>query len=609
MSDPIVHITNGIPDSGTGNITTLGAVVAALPAALGTGGGLKVDGSGTALPVSGTVTVNGTVTANGTMNIGNTPNSVAIKVDGSGVTQPVSMTSTAITGTVAVAQSGVWNDRIVGNAGAILDFAGQNAAAPANSLLVGAEFNTTPTTITSGNASPLQIDSSGNLLVNIKAGASSGAVAQGSTTSGQTGGLNQGAVTTSAPTYTNGQTSPLSLDTSGNLRVNVTNANTDGQKASSGSAPVTLASDQTFSGQNQATPTNQIAVGGQFNTTPTTITSGNVSPLQIDSAGNLLVNIKAGSSSGTVAQGSTTSGQSGNFVLGAVTTSAPSYTTAQTSPLSLDTAGNLRVNVVTGGTSGVVAQGSTTSGQTGMMVQAAVTTSAPSYTTAQTSPLSADTAGNLRTLANQGGSWSVSAVQSGNWPVRMQGNGGATMDFAGQNASAPANSLLIGGEFNTTPTTITSGNASPLQLDNAGNLLTNIKVIPALVAGTASIGTIQTGVTATANGSTASRINAANTTNATNLKASAGQLYTIDVFNVAAYNVFLKLYNKASSPTVGSDTPIMTIPIQAGGGFSKTWPMGLPFSTGISYAITKLQADSDTTVVAAGDVTGNTLWI
>lgn len=116
-------------------------------------------------------------------------------------------------------------------------------------------------------------------------------------------------------------------------------------------------------------------------------------------------------------------------------------------------------------------------------------------------------------------------------------------------------------------------------------------------------------VSATANGGTTSRINAAATTNATSLKASAGQIYTIDVFNAAAYNVFLKLYNKASAPTVGTDTPVMTIPIQAGGGFAKTWPMGLPFSTGIAYAITKLQADSDTTVVVAGDLTGNTLWI
>jgi hypothetical protein len=43
--------------------------------------------------------------------------------------------------------------------------------------------------------------------------------AQGSTTSGQNGVLAQGAVTTAAPTYTTGQTNPLSLNTSGGLRV------------------------------------------------------------------------------------------------------------------------------------------------------------------------------------------------------------------------------------------------------------------------------------------------------------------------------------------------------------------------------------------------------
>lgn len=52
-------------------------------------------------------------------------------------------------------------------------------------------------------------------------GGGGGGVAQGSTTSGQTGTLIQGAVTTAAPTYVNGQTSPFSLDTAGNLRVNL----------------------------------------------------------------------------------------------------------------------------------------------------------------------------------------------------------------------------------------------------------------------------------------------------------------------------------------------------------------------------------------------------
>jgi hypothetical protein len=49
--------------------------------------------------------------------------------------------------------------------------------------------------------------------------ADSDALAQGSTTSGQLGSLIQGAVTTAAPAYTTGQTSPLSLTTTGLLRV------------------------------------------------------------------------------------------------------------------------------------------------------------------------------------------------------------------------------------------------------------------------------------------------------------------------------------------------------------------------------------------------------
>lgn len=62
-----------------------------------------------------------------------------------------------------------------------------------------------------------------------KLGGGSGAtiasdVAQGSTTSGQTGGLVQGAVTTAAPSYTTDKTNPLSLKTNGDLRVADTDA-------------------------------------------------------------------------------------------------------------------------------------------------------------------------------------------------------------------------------------------------------------------------------------------------------------------------------------------------------------------------------------------------
>lgn len=51
------------------------------------------------------------------------------------------------------------------------------------------------------------------------------------------------------------------------------------------------------------------------------------------------------STKGSLAIASTTSGQTGNLTMGAVTTAAPSYTTAQTDPLSLTTAGALRMDL------------------------------------------------------------------------------------------------------------------------------------------------------------------------------------------------------------------------------------------------------------------------
>lgn len=116
-------------------------------------------------------------------------------------------------------------------------------------------------------------------------------------------------------------------------------------------------------------------------------------------------------------------------------------------------------------------------------------------------------------------------------------------------------------------------------------------------------------VQAIANGQTSSRVVAAASTNATSLKGSAGNVYQMDVFNVAAYDVFFKFYNKATAPTVGSDTPTWTIPIKAGTGYSVRFPYGKSFATGVAYAMTKLQADSDTTVLVAGDVTGTIDWI
>lgn len=119
-------------------------------------------------------------------------------------------------GTVAATQSGNWTSRVVGNAGATLDFAIGGAAAPTNALAVGGEFLTTLPTLGNGQSSGLMLDNKGELIIS----PSTITIAQGAATSGQTGSLVMGAATTGAPTDTTGNSYPLSLDTSGNLRIN-----------------------------------------------------------------------------------------------------------------------------------------------------------------------------------------------------------------------------------------------------------------------------------------------------------------------------------------------------------------------------------------------------
>lgn len=110
-------------------------------------------------------------------------------------------------------------------------------------------------------------------------------------------------------------------------------------------------------------------------------------------------------------------------------------------------------------------------------------------------------------------------------------------------------------------------------------------------------------------GLTPYKLNSAATTNATSLKASAGVVGMCVVTNINAAVRYLKLFNKASAPTVGTDVPVQvyTIPgSTTGGGVAVPLPPhGLAFSTGIAFAITAGAADSDTTAVALNEIIVN----
>jgi hypothetical protein len=107
------------------------------------------------------------------------------------------------------------------------------------------------------------------------------------------------------------------------------------------------------------------------------------------------------------------------------------------------------------------------------------------------------------------------------------------------------------------------------------------------------------------NGTTPYKLISLATTNANVVKASPGNLYSIVAIGLTSTVRYLKLYNTATSPIVGTNVPVMTIPIPAntqGAGISIPFSMGVNFPLGISLAITATAADNGSTAVGAGDV-------
>ena len=197
-------------------------------------------------------------------------------------------------------------------------------------------------------------------------------------------------------TFSTYGSTPTGYALSGN--VYVTNTNANGSATSANSSPVVIASDQTAAGsKNAGTAAAQSWLAGAvYNSSPLTLSNTNQASLQADANGYLKVNVAAGGASGGTSSsfGSAFPGtgtaigltNGTNMVAWSATTNYGTAPSAIAVPA---------VNAYVTGALGL-AQGSTTSGQTGSMIMGAVTTSAPSYTTAQTAYASLDTSGNLR---------------------------------------------------------------------------------------------------------------------------------------------------------------------------------------------------------------------
>lgn len=147
--------------------------------------------------------------------------------------------------------------------------------------------------------------------------------------------------------------------------------------------------------------------------------------------------------------------QDGTGKLQAVSSSNPVPTSVASLPLpsgastsALQTTGNTSLSTIA---SSILSQGSTTSGQSGPLAQGAVTTAAPTYTTGQTSPLSLTTGGALRVDASsstQPVSGTVTANQGGApWSQNITQVGGSSVTL-GQKTSANSIPVVIGSDNN-----------------------------------------------------------------------------------------------------------------------------------------------------------------
>lgn len=505
---------------------------------------------------------------------------------------PIVVTGTpavTISGTPAVTVSGL--QTVAGNIAS-------GVADSGNPVKVGGVYNSSPITVSTGQRADLQTDVNGYLKVNIAAGAAAGG------TSSSVGSADPSVAT--AAGFSDGT----------NLRLaRVFDADTGGgtqyiqgvqlrASGSGGSTEIGVAAAPLVIGGAAAAASaqsgNPVPIGGVYVTTPPTYTNGQMGIAQLDASGNLKVNVQVGGGTG---------GTSSSFAAAVPGTgTAVGFSDGTNMQLArvfdLDTGGGT-----------IYAQG------------VSIRLSGSGATT-------------------EGGSTSA--------PLAMQGN-------VASGAADSANPVKVGGVYNSSAPTLTNGNRGDLQLDANGNLKVNLTVgglagfqdnaafTPNTTQGLAIMAEVDdTGTTAVSEnnagalrmtaqrslhvaardssgadatdtsaaaikvvpsasingGATPGKLISAASNNATSVKGSAGTVYYIHATNNHATNwAYLKLYNKASAPTVGSDTPVQVFGIPPATGFNvPLGPNGAKFTTGIALAIVQGIADSDNTSTAANQV-------
>jgi hypothetical protein len=292
-------------------------------------------------------------------------------------------------------------------------------------------------------------------------------------------GLSGGAVTTVIPTYTSGNLGALSLTTDGYLRV--FNYSSTGSTVTQGTSPWVTNVSQ-FGGSNVVTGTGtggagipRITVSSDSSIIATQNTAANLNATVVQgTASNLNATIV-----GTGTDNTANSTAKLPVIAAVANTSAPSWSTGNMVPLSVDTSGNLRITGSISATNPSVSTVIATPPSSATYIGARANTAAPTWTDGYMVPLSVDTSGALRITG------SISATNP---------------SVSTTNSSPPASATYIGGSVTTSPPVYTSGRMNALSLTTDGYLRTQAAVIQKVVASTSNNTTTPLGAGATFTG-------------------------------------------------------------------------------------------------------------
>lgn len=297
--------------------------------------------------------------------------------------------------------------------------------------------------------------------------------------------------------------------------------------------------------------------------------------------------------------GQATSANSAPVVIASNQTPIPitgNQTAASTGTWTSATAVNTAVTIATINLNTVTVTMSNTSSMTGGVLTFEV--SPDSGTTwfpiamARIDSFTVETTYTLSTVANR--AWTTSIDAFTNFRVRLSttisGTGTAT--------------VLVAAQLFAIEPIITVGQsvAASLQVTPVQTTAASLQTTATLAASTNLVGKVNL-TTQTTGGATSFTLISAASTNSTLVKASTGVLYMVVATNNSATVAFLKMYNKATAPTVGTDVPVLTFMVPANGGIMVPIPStGITFATGIGFALTALATTTDTTAVTLNQI-------